>query len=403
MDWYLSALSAGTGAIAIAVIDQFVSRFFNAPRIQTAVKSVSLARTKHRWHNSIPVSESLRELLADGSTKYIGWDDAFISEHAVDLSILELTEGEQRSIVERADLKQRLAVLTDRNVRAEVLSLARNLSLLSTCRNALIQFPDKTPQVPAQGSRKPVVFPVVRREREEDGEKRVLIHLALPGNPFPIVGARNGRADLNEKAEPLIYAMSCCDDAILRSVLSLAVEECDYHIGHCRRLRDALEKIKKERLFLELALIVTNKGASTAYLSCFAEARLGNAKKPVAMTRVDDTVQDDEKPNYPSVIRDDARRLTDWLPELKQQLQAYDTGVENIPVPAGETIQIHFVSDDTVPQPIADAITALLTGYAHSAVSVWQYLPRRFLLLPRVARFRRKLTTLQSLTATRPQ
>ncbi len=400
MSMWMSGASFVGGALAVAVINQVITRIFGGPRVDVAVADLSLSRTKHRAHRCIPVSEDLRNLLADGPTEHVDWDAVFISEHDIDFSILEMFEREHSYAQQKADLLRRQSLIDTDNVRKEVVSLGRNMSLVTTCLNGLIQFEARAPAVPAQGEQAEEVFKTHAVARTVEGRELEFIHLNLPGNPFPIIGSQEGRPEINEKAASLIYAMSHCDASILKTILGLAVEFCGLRIDACKRLRGEFERLKHVVAFLEIQILVSNRGKSPAYLSTFANITVGDTKDAVAMAVVDDSPQGDN-PKWQIVARDKARRLVDWVPELKDNLLEYQGGVQNLAISPHETVTLHFVSDESVSREVVDAVNAMRTGYADCGLSLWQYLPRKVRWFPRAGRFVRKLQTVQKMTSVR--
>ncbi len=253
--------------------------------------------------------------------------------------------------------------------------------------------------MPTPAEQTEVVYPLVVRPRTgDDGERFEFVHLDLPGNPFPIVGSREGRPEINAKAAVSADALSRCDAPPLGEILALSAEYCQHEIGHARTLRQAFERIKSDKAYLELVVTISNQGHARAHVSCYADAVLGRASRVVKMLRVEQAPPRGNPP-LPAVIRDTARRLAEWVQGLAQELQPYENDIENIPIPPSEAIEVHFVSDAIVSGEVSNAVRAMLTGYTDCTLTLWQYIPRRFVLLPWKARFARRLQTRQRVAA----
>jgi len=400
MNWVYSIISFCSGAVTVAAINEIVSRLFGAPRVHSAIADITIARSKHRALKSIRVPESLSILLADGPTSQVDWDATSISEHAVDLSVLELLGKEKSYTDEKLELVSRRSRINSHSVKDEVLSLGRNIPLTQTCVNALIRFNDRSPRIP-QTTTYPEVFKLHKIRREHEGRELEFVHLDLPGNPFPIVGCPDGRTETNEKSAALAYAMSHCDPDVLNEILALAIQYCETRITECQRLREEFERIKKQKSYLEIQILVSNRGKYPAYVSTFADVKIGNVKDTVRMSFIDESGIIEGTTNWRLVIRDQARRIADWIPSLSGELANFQSGIQMVSVAPSESVDLHFVSDDEISQLVADAVSAMKTGYTDCELTLWQYVPRRIRWLPWAARFIRKIKTIQKTTSVR--
>lgn len=394
MNALLSTLAFLAGILTTAVIGQLVQRFFAAPRVAAAISEISLSRTKHRRHKYMPVPDSLRLLLSEGSTENVSYEDPFMSEHDIDLSILELIETDRDLSDHKEALQSRLGGLNSHTVRDQVLSLARDQNLIRTCLNALITFTDQAPQIPAASKDSPVVFPLRTIATEKEGRKLEFVHLDLPGNPFPIVGSLNGRPEINAKTVALGYAMSCCDDKILRAVLDLGVKYCDVRLSQTSQLRQEFQRIKEDLKYLELQILISNLGTAPAFLSTSARIQIGKEQSQVNLTLIDDRPQEDP-PNWRVVIKDRARRLSEWIPAKRNEINRYQSVVENMTLAPSQSLTVHFVSNDPVADSVVQAVNAMRTGYASSTLTLWQYLPRMHRFFPFWGRFTKQIRSAQ--------
>lgn len=402
MDPVTSALYFSAGAITIAIANELVSRFFSGPRVDMAIEDIAVARTKHRSHRAVPVSDRLRLLLSDGPTSHVDWDARFICEHDIDLSILELYENEQHHSAFKQELERRRPLIAGSTVKDEVLSLGKNQNLLMACVNALIEYASDAPAISDEVRNGPFVFPLVTIDTEKDGRQLQYVHLDLPGNPFPIVGSPAGRPETNKKTEALAYALSKCNVDLLRAVTGLAIRYCNKRLGDFRSLRAEFERIKRETSFLELRLVLANRGKSPAFLSAFGDIQVGSDFAPIRISILPDKpAGEGQDTDWSTVVRDTARRLSDWIPDIRDALRQYDSAAHNVVLNPGESLSLHFVSDDAIPDGVRRNVDVLRTGYADCAISLWQYTPRRSRFLGRAGRFVRRIHSRQRLTGVR--
>jgi hypothetical protein len=348
------------------------------------------------------VPDKLRQLLAEGGTNYVDFSAEFLSENEIDLSILELLQSEHELEFCKEDLLTSKSTLSGTTVRDQVISIGSNPTLINTCVNAvtLIGTTIHLPELQTARSQAPV-FPLVKITKEVDGEHREFIHLDLPGNPFPIVGSQTGRPELNEKAAAVAFALSHCDTELLQKVLECAVRYCDSRVGHRQKLREEFETLKQQQHHLELRVLVSNHGASPAYLSTFADVTLADSRGTAKLELVDDSPHG-EKVNYSLLIKDSARRLADWLPEHRDELREYQNRVQSVSLGPAQTISLHFVSQDTITDATRNAVVAMQNGYTDCSLSLWQYLPRHLRHFHKFGRYVKRVGSVQKVTSLRP-
>lgn len=395
MGWTQSVLVFAGGAVAKALIDQLVDRTLAAPRVDCAIADLSISRSRVRAHKAIPATDNLRRLLADGPTQTVDWDARFLSEQALELSLLELVEREETCRRDCVEIERLLGQVGTVPAREFVLTLGRNRNLLSFLVEALVCAPPPRPSVPEAPQRQPVVFPLVEKQVEKDGQDLVFVHLDLPGNPFPVVGSRSGRPELNTKAGALAYSLSVCDTALLSQILTIGRNHANQQVQEATNLRAEFEAIRHQATYLQVRLAVANRGKTSAYLSTTARLTVGR-NAPVALSVVDFDEKAESQPTS-TLIRDWASRLADWAPNLVPLVEGYQSVIRYITLDSNDCQQLLFVSDSTVSTTLRDAINAIRTGHAKCTIELSQYTPRRTGWLGLLNRFEKRIKVVQSL------
>lgn len=398
MNIIVPSLSFLGGIVATALINEIVARFFSAPKISVAISELSLCRTKHRLHRSIPVSDDLRLQTADSTVpfEYIKWYSEFICEHDLDLSILETIENEKTYTDNKSELDAIINSLNENTVRDRVLSLGRDISLINTCLNALIYYPNETPNIPLNTENEKSQFPITINQSTEDGKNLEYYHLDLPGNAFPIVGSRDGDKNKNEKVKSLRIAMSICDAKLLRDILKLAVKYCEVTIEKMKIIRSELNRIKNQQKYVEIQLLLTNLGKSAAFLSTKSILVIEKQNTQINLRYINDKNQDEKNPDYRIMIKDKSRKLLDWIPQSKDEIKPFESIVETIVIEPSQTLDLHFVSNEQISQQsIDDAIRALQTGYTSCLISLFQYIPKKSRVFAKFGKFVKEIKSIQ--------
>lgn len=400
MPWMTAAITFAAGALTSATVNQLVARFFAEPRLDCAVSDLSMSRTRLRFHKGIRVTDNLRLLLAEHSTSDMSWGELFVSEEQIDRSILDLYEYEINVTHSTAEMQRILARLSPTTAKDCVGEIGRNQHLILGLVNACLDAVSELPQVPDAAANEPVVFPLVKREMSKDGESLEFVHLDLPGNPSPVVGSLSGRPETNKKVAALAYALSRCNESMLREILRIAIRLSSRQVNHAARLRSELERIKTETVYLELELVITNRGGTSGFVATTADLAVGG-NRPIHLAAIE-FVEGAEKQAAYVEIRDHARRVLDTEPRLAQALGRYESLARYLVVQPGQPHRVKLVSVFPIDRATQDAVQAIRTGYTACDVTITQYIPRRHSWLGHIAKFERRLTTTQQVRSSQP-
>jgi|CXWL01.1.fsa_nt_gi hypothetical protein len=386
------------GAIVSTIVGQAVQRLFEAPRLDFAIADIDLARTRNRRLYCLPVSSPLRRLLADRPVREVKWSSGrFICEHDVDLSVLELIEVEHQTAEDKDTFRAIGDRLTTNNVGATIIEVATNQQLLSIVKNSLIKWTTKAPSIPADLTNVPVLFPLQRRNYQDKGTSAELVSLDLPGNPRPTIGSEDGDDLVNNRLASLAYALSYGDVPALKCILELATDYCAWEAAQCLALRQEFEKLKAEESYLEIDLVVHNRGKQPSFISTTVEVTVGRTKSPISLAYTP-ALQEQNADNFEQDIRNWAVRLSQKTPLISKLVQRYESIATYICVGIESTQRLRFVSISPVIPTERDAIQAIRTGNSDCVISLLQYTPRRLRWLPFLNRYSTRITRVHRLS-----
>ncbi|MFV1884025.1 MAG: hypothetical protein ACMZ7B_06035 [Balneola sp.] len=380
------------GIVFTALINESIKRFFNYPNVDAAISQIDLTRSTNKYHNTIPVPFLLKEKLIKHGTLYVKHDDSFTNEYHIEMSILQIIEEQKLAELDLEKINTILKEISIEKIEDIVFEIAINNSLIAIISNSLLLNPIK---IDFNFNEENKVFDILKVPKNIDGTPCEFIYLELGGFIRSLLGSSHGDISINQKRMPFINGLAHCDVDVTRIYLENAKAYCENLILRLNSLREEFKKLQTEKFYLTTKLILTNTGKTSAFLSTQCSLTIDESGD-IALKMVDfDENVDQQKISV--IINDNATRLREWSPDLKDRLSSFESQLKIISIGPGETQKITFVSANPVSDDFSSALNALKDGYITCDVTFEQYTSRKKRNIPRLGRYSRKINTRQKL------